>query len=297
MMGAYYMCCFHLHPGLGYYRFFYGEIKALSQKFLDAIYYYISAIMSKQPYNCHEDLLKLFDESQKYLCNLEKEKDPSNQLQIFALSFIRVIKCIWTGINLDKFPGYLNSFTKSFNTHLEKWSRDEMTLSSKVIIRMISILLLTIRTCVRDGEGSECHRKAIQKAEIHPQHIRFVSERDVEGHRIFSCLRLLTSIISCMCEAYCNYPSLQEMLLPPISLCFHYFVILDDSLLHYSIQENSYDIHVKRFIKRITPFLNMFIDAKPFDFPQSYEECDFSIFCEEYGDVIGCSCLDYLIVC
>lgn len=203
--------CHNVHPGLGRYRFYIGGMKVLEKSFLDAVYYYMSSIDCKIPYDSREQLKNTFDQSFQFQYKLEQDKRKgivvdSYSLRVYVLRFIRAVKCIWTNIDLDKFPEYSRSLGTSLNTLISQWSNQDVRLSSKTLIRIMSITLMTIENCLNDNSHPEAFNRAVQLFENGKTKMVFISDRDISSYgmrqiicRRNTCLCFVVSPIHCAC--------------------------------------------------------------------------------------------------
>ena len=97
---------FCLHPGFGRARAYRGGVDAMNDHYLDAVYYYMSSLVSDLPYDTRESLeyvLGLCAQKQ-YALEQEKrdcsaEEQDALYVRLFGLRFLNVIRCLWTNVS------------------------------------------------------------------------------------------------------------------------------------------------------------------------------------------------------
>lgn len=176
--------CQLIHPGLGLYRYYLGGLKCISGSYLDAVYYYMSAIDCKITYDCREQLDLIFDRAYNTQYQLEQDKKKGKtidqySLRVFVLRFIRAIKCIWTNIDLDCFSGYTKSLGTTLNTLIAQWSNNSIQLSSKILTRLMSITLMTVERCMTSPSTSDHYDKSLHNFENKKTSMIYISNRDM----------------------------------------------------------------------------------------------------------------------
>lgn len=139
----YFQYCIRVHPGFGRARGYLGGVFAMSERYLDAVYYYMSAMVSDVPFETRESLESVFGLASKKQFALEQEmKNESDEdtgllrVRLFGLRFLNVIRCVWTNvrlfgganaqINLDNVPQYAARLAFSMRQLLARWERDEI---------------------------------------------------------------------------------------------------------------------------------------------------------------------------
>lgn len=181
--------CHCIHPGLGLYRFYIGGLKVLQKSYLDAVYYYMSAIDCMLPYDSREQLETLFELCSKTQYQLESDKRKgmtveSFSLRVYALRFIRVIRSIWTNIDLDGLPEYSKCLGSSLSNLISQWSSSDVQLSSKVLIRIVTIVLMTIENAMKETDMYDRFQKAHDNKEIGKTKMVYINEVDRSMNRI-----------------------------------------------------------------------------------------------------------------
>ena len=98
---------FRVHPGFGRARAYLGGVHTMSERYLDAVYYYMSSMVSDLPYETRESLefvLGLCSQKQ-YALEQETqggtaEEQNAVRVRLFGLRFLNVIRCLWTNVRL-----------------------------------------------------------------------------------------------------------------------------------------------------------------------------------------------------
>lgn len=176
--------CQLIHPGLGLYRYYLGGLKCISGSYLDAVYYYMSAIDCKITYDCREQLDLIFDRAYNTQYQLEQDKKKGKSidqysLRVFVLRFIRAIKCIWTNIDLDRFSEYTKYLGTSLNSLIAQWSNNTIQLSSKILTRLMSVTLMTVERCMNSPNTSDHYEQSLHNYENGKTSMIYISNRDM----------------------------------------------------------------------------------------------------------------------
>lgn len=175
--------CSTIHPGLGLYRFFIGGMKLLKESFLDAVYYFMSAMDCTMPYNTREQLLSAFGQSYRFQYKLEEKKRNKEEVEnydvrVFISRFIRAIECIWTNVDIDKCPAYFKHLSTSLSILIAQWCNKEVRLPRNILPRLMTILLMTIQNCMKEIDPRGAHAKAIEKMRQGECAVVLIDERD-----------------------------------------------------------------------------------------------------------------------
>lgn len=175
--------CHCIHPGLGLYRFYLGGMKVLQKSYLDAVYYYMSSIDCMLPYDCREQLETLFEQCSKVQYQLESDKRKGMtieafSLRVYILRFIRAVRSIWTNIDLDGLPEYSKCLGSSLSNLISQWGDSDVRLSSKTLIRLVTIVLMTIENAMKETDMYGRFQKAHDNKEIGKTKMVFISEVD-----------------------------------------------------------------------------------------------------------------------
>ena len=152
-----------LNPSFGYARFYRGGIALASASYLDAIFFYFTALNAEDPYDCKEALNAAFDRC-VYQHNLlqdgnrnVKKTNGKTLLRLMAMKYLSIVGKIWTRVDIDALEEMIHDFEWSLKELLRRCalggnstsSGNALSVKSEVFNEMMACLLICIDLCLK----------------------------------------------------------------------------------------------------------------------------------------------------
>ena len=135
-----------------------------SASYLDAIFFYFTALNAEDPYDCKEALNAAFDRC-VYQHNLLqdsnrnlKKTDGKTLLRLVAMKYLSIIGKIWTRVDIDALDEMITDFEWSLKELLRRCvlntsggisSVNALSVKSEVFNEMMACLLICIDLCLK----------------------------------------------------------------------------------------------------------------------------------------------------
>lgn len=171
-----------LNPAFGRARFYRAGFALKSGSFLDAVYFFFSALDAEDAFFCREQLdaaFQLCQKQERLLSQQRREKGEfSEWLRLSVLRFLGLIGRIWTKIDVDGCDELLVEFEGELGQTLERISRGEIKGSSDVFVYMLSCLFICVDLCEREDDAMHALREYRSKSESERPLLFVISNRD-----------------------------------------------------------------------------------------------------------------------
>ena len=171
-----------LNPAFGRARFYRAGFALKSGSFLDAIYFFFSALDAEDAFFCHEQLgaaFQLCQKQERLLTQQRREKGEfSEWLRLCVLQFLGLIGRIWTKIDVDSCEELLVEFEGELGRTLDRISRGESKGNSDVFVYMLSCLLICVDLCEGEDDAMHALREYRSKSESERPLLFVISNRD-----------------------------------------------------------------------------------------------------------------------
>lgn len=171
-----------LNPAFGRARFYRAGFALKSGSFLDAVYFFFSALDAEDAYFCREQLdaaFQLCQKQERILSQQRREKGEFRDwLRLSVLRFLGLLGRIWTKIDVDGCDALLVEFEGELGQTLERISRGEIKGSSDVFVYMLSCLLICVDLCEGEDDAMHALREYRSKSESERPLLFVISNRD-----------------------------------------------------------------------------------------------------------------------
>jgi hypothetical protein len=174
-----------LNPAFGRARMNLGGLAMTTQSYLDAIYYYLSALDAEDPVNCRETLDMAFSRCihhEHYLISYKRRNGgltPKDTLRLLGCQYLMILGKIWTKVDLDQLDSLVKLFDHSFRLIFEKTVEGEVCISSEILVHMIVCLLMCVSLCEQEDDSTHHWKQFCEKDENERPPMFVITSRDL----------------------------------------------------------------------------------------------------------------------
>lgn len=167
----------------------------------------------------------------------------------------------------------------------------DLTALSSVFLRVTVVLMMIVMHCENAKDPHHIKEKYQKKLDQNIWELYVIGSRDTRALRSFYAFSMLLRINQTFCHAYTLFPEMRSQLLPPISLCFHFFIVRPQLFYYTTGNETFFDASLIAYVERIAPFLRFFSHSQTIQICNDLNQADLHIKVPEYQDIEGIASL------
>ena len=167
-----------------------------------------------------------------------------------------------------------------------------LTTLSSVFLRVTIVLMMMVMHCENASDPQHIKEKYQQKLSQNIWELYVIGPRDTRALRSFYAFSMLLRINQTFCIAYSLFPEMRSQLLPPISLCFHFFIVRPQLFYYTTGNESFFDASLLAYVECIAPFLRFFSHSQTtIEICSDLNQADLRIKVPEYQEIEGIASL------